>query len=182
MSLFPIIDLVRKQGLDIIIDSKSGVTGAGRKALIPLLFGELQENFKAYKVNEHQHMPEIEHILSQGAGEKVTVCFTPHLLPVKRGIFSTVYIKHDSLPSGEEIHKIYADRYEKEFFVRVRPYGEMPELKDVVGTNFCDIGIKVAGGMLVIISVTDNLLKGASGQAVQNMNIMCGIDETAGLV
>ncbi len=182
LSLFPVIDKIKKEGLDVIIDSKTGVTGAGRKALIPILFGEVDGNFKTYKVNEHQHMPEMEYILSQVAGEKVTINFIPHLLPVRRGIFSTIYIKHKGLPSGEEIHKIYEDRYKDEFFVRVRPYGTMPELKDVVGNNFCDIGVKVAGGLLIIVSVIDNLLKGASGQAVQNMNIMCGIEETAGLL
>ena len=169
-------------GKDIIIDAKTGVTGAGRKALIPLVFGEVDEDLKCYKANEHQHMPEMEYILSEAASAGVKVNFVPHLLPVKRGIFSTMYIKNENMPDIEEIYKKYTDCYENKPFVRVRKLGDMPQLKDVVGSNFCDIGIKSAGGMILIVTCIDNLLKGASGQAVQNMNIMYGLDETLGLV
>lgn len=182
LGVLPIVKDVAENGLDIISDSKSGATGAGRKAMIPLSFGEVDENFKSYKANAHQHMPEMEHVLSGACGSAVKVNFVPHLLPLRRGILSTIYIKHEGLPEEDALQKTYAEYYADEPFVRVRALGNMPQLSDVVGTNFCDIGITVAGGMLVIVSVIDNLLKGASGQAVQNMNIMCGLDEKTGLV
>ncbi|MFH1798965.1 MAG: N-acetyl-gamma-glutamyl-phosphate reductase [Candidatus Omnitrophota bacterium] len=182
LALLPIIKLITSAELTIVVDSKSGVTGAGRKALISLCFGEVDENFKCYKANEHQHIPEMEHILSGTAESEVKINFTPHLLPIKRGILSTIYIQHKDLPKEVNLHKMYSDYFSKEPFVRVKPLGQMPEIKDVAGTNFCDIGIKSARGMLVIVSVIDNLLKGASGQAVQNMNIMFGLDEKTALV
>ena len=182
LGLTPVIKEIKKASLNIIIDAKTGATGAGRKGLVPLSFGEIDEDFKSYKANEHQHMPEMEYILTQVAGEDVKVNFVPHLLPLRRGILSTIYVEHKNLPSEDEIYKMYTDRFKDEPFVRVRAKGDMPRIQDVVGTNFCDIGVKVAGGMLIIISVIDNLLKGASGQAVQNMNIMHGIDEREGLL
>jgi len=182
LGLLPIIKLVAESGQDVIVDSKSGATGAGRKAAISLCFGEIDENFKSYKANEHQHMPEMEHILSGAAETDVRINFTPHLLPLRRGILSTIYIRHENMPEEGDLYNMYKDRYKDEPFVRLRPLGEMPQLLDVTGTNYCDIGMKVARGMLVIVSVIDNLLKGASGQAVQNMNIMNGLDEKTGLV
>ena len=181
LALLPIIKAVQKAGQTIIVDSKSGATGAGRKAAISLSFGEVDENLKCYKANEHQHIPEMEHVLAEAAGEKVKLNFTPHLLPVRRGIMSTIYIPHENLPDIDEICRMYNEHYKDEPFVRVYDSGYLPQLLDVVETNFCDIGVKSAGGMLVIVSVIDNLLKGASGQAVQNMNIMLGLEETAGL-
>jgi len=181
LALLPLIRKIADEGLTIIADSKSGATGAGRKASIALSFGEIDENLKAYKANAHQHMPEMEHVLSGAAGKKIEVNFVPHLLPVRRGILSTIYIQHKGLSAEDKIHKMYTDRYGDEPFVRVSKPGELPQLQDVAGTNFCDIGIKVSRGMLVIVSVIDNLLKGASGQAVQNMNLMCGFDESTGL-
>jgi len=182
LALLPVVKELSKAGLEPVVDAKSGVTGAGRKALLSLSFGEVDENLRCYKPNEHQHMSEMEYVLSQVAGKAVQVNFTPHLLPVRKGIMSTIYIQHKGLPDEKAIHKLYENHYNEEPFVRVRPLGELPEMLDVVETNFCDIGLKVSRGMLVIVSVIDNLLKGASGQAVQNMNIMCGYDETAGLV
>lgn len=182
LSLLPIVKAVSKSGLTIVVDSKSGATGAGRKALMSLSFGEVDENFKCYKANEHQHMPEMEHVLSGVVGSDVQVNFTPHLVPMRRGILSTVYIQHKGLPAEGEIYKMYEKLYGDEPFVRLRPAGEMPQVQEVTRTNFCDIGIKVARGMLVIVSVIDNLLKGASGQAAQNMNIMYGLDERTGLL
>ncbi|MFC1548965.1 N-acetyl-gamma-glutamyl-phosphate reductase [Candidatus Omnitrophota bacterium] len=182
LGLLPVIKTVKEAGQAIIVDSKSGATGAGRKALIPLSFGEVDENFKCYKANEHQHMPEMDQILSAAAGCGVNVNFIPHLLPVRRGILSTIYVQHEGLPGEDKICRMYEERFKDEPFVRVRPLGQMPQIQDVVGTNFCDIGIKVARGMLIIVSVIDNLLKGASGQAVQNMNIMSGLDEKTGLI
>ncbi|MGB2630840.1 MAG: N-acetyl-gamma-glutamyl-phosphate reductase [Candidatus Omnitrophota bacterium] len=182
LALLPIIKAVRESGQPIVVDSKSGATGAGRKASVFLSFGEVDENLKCYKANEHQHMPEMDHVLSEAAGGEVRVNFTPHLLPVRRGILSTIYIPDKGLPSTGEILRMYNDYYKDEPFVRVHDSGYMPQLLDVAGTNFCDIGIKSARGLLIIVSVIDNLLKGASGQAVQNMNIMLGEEETAGLL
>lgn len=182
LGLLPIAKLLANSALEVIADSKSAVTGAGRKALVPLSFGEVDENFKCYKANEHQHIPEMEYILSPFAGKKLKINFIPHLLPVKRGILTTMYIKHKNLPSEKEMYGLYKSYFKNEPFVRVRSLGDLPALKDVAGTNFCDIGIKVARKMVIIVSVIDNLLKGASGQAVQNMNIMCGLDEKNGLL
>ena len=182
LALLPVIRQAREAGIPIIVDAKTGATGAGRKASIPLSYGEIDENFKSYKANEHQHMPEMELVLSGACGADVKLNFVPHLLPIRRGILSTIYLPHKGLPGEKDLIKLYQDRYSSEPFVRIRPLGGMPELQDVVGSNFCDIGIKVARNMLIIVSVIDNLLKGASGQAVQNMNIMLGLDEKTGLV
>lgn len=182
LGLLPVAGKAAAAGARIIIDAKSGTTGAGRTALLPLSFSEAGENFKCYKANEHQHMPEIEHVLSGFTGTDMKVNFVPHLLPVRRGILSTMYVPQDGLPGEAEIHAMYEEMFAREPFVRVKAPGDMPELSDVVHTNFCDIGIKAARGMLIIVSVIDNLLKGASGQAAQNMNIMFGLDEKAGLL
>ncbi|MDD5439476.1 MAG: N-acetyl-gamma-glutamyl-phosphate reductase [Candidatus Omnitrophica bacterium] len=166
---------------EIIVDAKSGVTGAGRKAAIALCFGEVDENLKAYKINEHQHMPEMASILSVAGGKNVSVVFTPHLIPMRRGILSTVYIHLKTALPEQEIIGLYNAAYKQAAFVRVHKPGAYPEIKDVLNTNFCDIGIKVSGKLLIVVSCIDNLLKGAAGQAVQNMNIMYGFDETKGL-
>ena len=182
LALLPIAKDIVENDLDVIVDSKSGTTGAGRKATLPLSFSEVDENFKCYKANTHQHIPEMEHVLSGFTGKGFKVNFAPHLLPIRRGILSTIYVKHKALPEASVIHKSYEDKFKDEPFVRVRPLGELPEIKDVAGTNFCDIGLTVEAGMLIVVSVIDNLLKGASGQAMQNMNIMCGFDERRGLI
>ena len=183
----------------IIIDAKSGVTGAGRKLAEGFMFSEANEDFKAYRVNRHQHAPEIDQELSSLAGKKVKVTFVPHLLPVNRGIVETIYVKK-SLPQKrdpashktnggkkvkgkrQKVIEIYRKFYKNEPFVRVRDEGEFPRLKDVVGTNFCDIGIQEEADSVIIIAAIDNLLKGASGQAVQNLNIMYHFPENTGLV
>ena len=183
LALLPIVKLLSASGIAPIVDSKSGATGAGRKAAIPLCFSEIDENMKCYKPNAHQHMPEMEHVLSQASGGEVKVNFTPHLIPIRRGILSTIYMQAKDLPCADELHKLYSDYYGKEHFVRVMsPDSGLPQILDVAGTNFCDIGINVSGGIVTIVSVIDNLLKGASGQAVQNMNIMFGMDEKLGLL
>jgi len=182
LGLMPIAKMISDAGVKPLVDSKSGATGAGRKAAIPLCFGEVGENLKCYKANEHQHMPEMSYILSNTAGGKVDVNFIPHLLPVRRGILSTIYVKHDGLPDTDAMMSIYSDIYDAEPFVRLRNSGDFPQILDVSGTNFCDIGIKVFDDIAIIVSVIDNLLKGASGQAVQNMNIMYGFDEKTGLI
>lgn len=169
---------------DIIIDAKSGVTGAGRKAVIDFFFSEVNENFKGYKFNVHQHSPEINQELSKLASAKINVVFCPHLLPLNRGILETIYIKLNKSSDSKTIEDIYKKFYKTEPFVRVKDFGKLPELKDVVGTNFCDIGLVYDAGkkLLIVVSVIDNLLKGASGQAVQNMNIMAGFEERTALL
>jgi len=167
----------------IQVDAKSGVTGAGRKASKDLLFSEVNESLKAYKLFEHQHVPEIDQELSKAAGAPVSVVFVPHLLPINRGILSTIYVKLTKKMTTDELLKIYKEFYAGEPFVKVYEGGKLPEIKNVAHTNFCDIGLKVneEKGLAVIVTVIDNLGKGAAGQAVQNMNIMCGFNETDGL-
>jgi N-acetyl-gamma-glutamyl-phosphate reductase len=167
----------------VIADSKSGVSGAGREPLIGSLFCEVDGGFKAYKVGSHRHTPEIEQELSILAGREMKISFTPHLLPVKRGILSTIYAKQEKDVTAEEATALYRDFYREEPFVRICRAGQFPNLSSVVGSNFCDIGVTVdkRTGRLIIISVIDNLIKGASGQAIQNMNLMSGLPEGTGL-
>ena len=167
---------------NMIADSKSGVTGAGRRPDLALSFAEVNENLKAYKVNEHQHKPEITRILSEVAGKDVDVVFTPHLIPMNRGILSTIYLRLTGKADTKSVLDIYRDFYKGKPFVRISPEGKLPQIRDVVGTNYCDIGLKVTGNMLIVVSCIDNLTKGAAGQAVQNMNIMYGFEETEGLI
>jgi len=166
---------------DIIADSKSGVTGAGRKALLPLCFSEVNESLKAYKINAHQHKPEVNQELSKVAGKDVDILFAPHLIPMNRGILSTIYFKLKKKASVKDLAAAYKKMYKDEPFVRVKESG-LPEIKNIVNTNFCEIGMVVTGDRAVVVSCIDNLLKGAAGQAVQNMNIMCGFDEKEGLL
>lgn len=168
----------------VIADSKSGVTGAGRRADINLSFGEVNESLKAYKVNEHQHSPEINQELSKLAKREVNVVFVPHLIPINRGILSTIYIKVKKPMSTSKVVQVYKEFYKKEPFVRILDEGQYPQIKDVRGTNFCYLGLKMdtTRGLCIIVSAIDNLTKGAAGQAVQNMNIMCGFNEKEGLL
>jgi N-acetyl-gamma-glutamyl-phosphate reductase len=165
----------------IVIDAKSGVTGAGRSEKLAYNFCEVDESLKAYGVATHRHTSEIEQELSLAADAEVVVSFTPHLLPVKRGILSTIYLTPNPGVTEEHIADAYAV-YKDEPFVQVT--GEaLPEIKHVTGSNNCAIGyvLDKRAGRLVVVSVLDNLIKGAAGQAVQNMNLICGFDETAGL-
>ena len=182
LALAPLVSCVKGVDLDtIIIDAKSGVSGAGKKMADALMFEEVNEDFKAYKVNVHQHAPEINQELSKLSGKKLSVTFVPHLLPLDRGILETIYVKKNK--SGtQNILDVYKKFYKKEPFVRVCSEGVYPRLKDVANTNYCNIAIKEESKQVIIISAIDNLLKGASGQAVQNMNIMFGFDEKAGLL
>jgi len=166
----------------MIADSKSGATGAGRKADLGLIFCEINENLKAYKVNDHQHKPEINAILSRVAGKDIDVVFTPHLIPMNRGILSTIYLKLTKPMDTASAVNIYKKFYDGKPFVRVCEEGKLPQVRDVVGTNFCDIGVKVTDSTLIVVSCIDNLVKGAAGQAVQNMNLMCDFSETEGLL
>lgn len=178
LALAPLLNagLIKREG--IIIDAKSGVTGAGRSAKLPLIYSEVNESFKAYGVATHRHTSEIEQELSIAAGNEVVLSFTPHLLPIKRGILSTIYA--DTTATERQIQKAYAI-YKDEPFVHI--VEGLPEIKYVSGSNNCFIGFKLDERLskLIIVSCIDNLVKGAAGQAVQNMNIMCGLNEEEGL-
>ena len=168
----------------IIADSKSGVSGAGRSAKVDSLYCEVNEGFKAYGVGgSHRHIPEIEQELGLIAGKKLTITFTPHLAPMDRGILSTIYSVPVKSVTTAGLLKVYNDFYKGEPFVRVLPEGSFPSTAFVRGSNFCDIGVTVdsRSGRVIVVCAIDNLVKGASGQAVQNMNIMCGFPETMGL-
>ena len=181
LGLLPLIE----QGLvdceHLIADAKSGVSGAGRKANVGALLGETSESMKAYAVAGHRHLPEIIQGLSAVAGKDVGLTFVPHLTPMIRGIHATLYGKLNS--SGEALQALYEKRYANEPFVDVLPAGSHPETRSVKGINMCRIALHVpqGGDTVVVLSVIDNLVKGASGQAIQNMNLMFGFAETAGL-
>jgi N-acetyl-gamma-glutamyl-phosphate reductase len=165
----------------VICDSKSGVSGAGKKSDVSWSFAELYGNFKAYGVGSHRHEPEIRQGLR--LGDRATLVFVPHLLPTVRGILSTMHVGFTHAVTDEEIAAIYAEAYAEKPFVRMLPAGELPELKNVVNTPMCEIGFTLLNGgkRAVVVSVIDNLLKGAASQAVQNFNRMCGYPETEGL-
>lgn len=184
LALAPILTIESKNIISTIIDAKSGTSGAGKKASVGLNFTEVNENFKAYKVLCHQHNPEIDVILSNLTQEDISVEFVPHLLPISRGIQETIYVHLNKKISLPQIHTLYKRFYKTEPFVRILPLNQQPEIKNVAHTNFCDIGLAIneKKNMLVITSVIDNLLKGASGQAVQNMNLMYEFNETEGLL
>jgi N-acetyl-gamma-glutamyl-phosphate reductase len=166
-----------------VIDAKSGTTGAGRSAAVDLSFSEVNENFKAYNVGVHRHTPEIEQELRELAGAPVPVLFAPHLVPMNRGILSTIYVELKNAPGGGELKKLYEDFYRGEPFVRLLAPGQFPQAKDVRGSNDCAIGYHYDARTerLVVVTALDNLVKGAAGQAVQNMNVMCGWPEDEGL-
>ncbi|MDO4618364.1 MAG: N-acetyl-gamma-glutamyl-phosphate reductase [Clostridia bacterium] len=168
---------------NIIIDAKSGVTGAGRSLGLPYHFCECTENTKAYKVATHRHTSEIEQELSNISGKEIMLSFTPHLIPQKRGILSTIYMNLEKDLSLDEILEIYKEFYKDEHFVRVLPKGVLPETKHVAGSNFVDIGVVKDERLnrVVAVSAIDNIVKGAAGQAVQNMNLLFGLDEKTGL-
>jgi N-acetyl-gamma-glutamyl-phosphate reductase len=185
LALWPLFKKKMIRTDSVIINAASGVTGAGRKLVTATQYCEVNENYNAYRVNRHQHIPEIEQNCSEAAGKEVLITFVPHLLPVSRGILSTIYVEPSQKTLTEEsIRKVLEAVYSQDPFVRIKPAGQFPSLKDVRGTNFCDIGVSLDSrtGRLVILTAIDNLLKGASGQAVQNMNIRCGFPEGAGLV
>lgn len=167
----------------IIADSASGVSGAGREPQTGSLFCEVEGGFKAYKVGKHRHTPEIEQELNRLAGKKFAISFTPHLLPAKRGILSTIYASLKKDISIADFHSLYSSFYAGEKFVRLSPVGSFPNISSVCGSNFCDIGLAVdqRTKRIIIISAIDNLVKGAAGQAVQNMNIVCNWNEDTGL-
>lgn len=167
----------------LIIDAKSGVSGAGRGTSLTVHYAEINENFKAYKVNRHQHIPEIEQVLTDAAGRKVTVTFTTQLVPMTRGIMSTMYAEMTGEYTEEDFIQLYRKYYAGRPFVRIRNAGIWPATKEVSGSNYCDIGFAADArtGRITIFSVIDNVVKGAAGQAIQNLNLMHGWEETLGL-
>ena len=185
-ALLPLVPLIEAKQIDtgnIIIDSKSGVTGAGRAPKEGTLFAEVSEGIHAYGVAAHRHAPEIEQGLSTAAGQNIIVNFTPHLMPMNRGILSTIYVGLANGASADDLLATLQKKYADEPFVRVLANGAVPHTRHVRGSNHCLIGVVAdrLEGRAVIVSVIDNLVKGASGQAVQNMNLVCGLAETTGL-
>ncbi len=184
--LLPLLPLVKEKLVDpttVIADCKSGVSGAGREATPVTHFCHVNESFKAYKVGGHRHTPEIEEKLSQWAGRSVKITFVPHLVPMTRGMESTVYVRLAAGITVTQVRQCLESFYHDKAFVRLLSGGRYPDTLHVKGTNFCDIGwvVDPGSGRLILMSAIDNLVKGAAGQAVQNMNLMFGFDETAGL-
>lgn len=183
LSLYPLIQAGVIELNSIIIDAKSGKSGAGRNEKVDNLFCETNENFAAYAVATHRHTPEIEAQLSLAAGRELVVQFTPHLIPMQRGILSTAYVNLNKNLSENEVREIYAEFYANEYFVKLLPKGIFPQTRFVKGTNFVHMNVcfDERTKRLIIISALDNLIKGAAGQAVQNMNLLFGFEEKAGL-
>ncbi len=185
-SLLPLLPLLRAQAIEpdeIVIDAKSGMTGAGRAAKEAMLFSEVSEGFNAYGVGHHRHMAELDQEFSNASGREVIVSFTPHLVPMNRGILATIYARGAGAHGAADLHRLIGEAYAKEPFVHVLPFGEVPHTRHVRGSNMTFIGVAEdrKAGRAIIISALDNLAKGASGQAVQNMNLMLGFPETLGL-
>ena len=165
---------------DIVVNAVSGASGAGRKASLAFHYPEMSDNIFGYAVGTHRHMPEIEQILTEFSGEDVSVLFQPHVACYERGIVETIYCKDMDDTSGAKLGELYKEFYKNEPFVRI--WDKPPTAKAVAHTNFCDIYATSVKGKIVVFSAIDNLIKGAAGQAIQNMNIICGIDETSGLL
>lgn len=184
LALAPLLERGLLDTGSIVVDSKSGVSGAGRGLALTNNFAEVNENFRAYNVGKHRHTPEIEQALSILAGEEVVVSFTPHLVPMNRGILSTIYANLKDEVTLAQVRSIYEEYYRSDFFVRLLPPPLLPQTKAVVGSNHCDLVpvVDQRTGRVIIISAIDNLIKGAAGQAVQNMNLMFGLPENTGLV
>lgn len=184
LALKPLLSSALVDLKSLIVDSKSGTSGAGRNAKVDTLYCEVNEGFKAYGLPRHRHTPEIEQSLSFVSGQPVTISFSPHLLPVNRGILSTCYASLLETATTEQLVDLFMAEYADEHFVRVLPAGQLPNINQVRGSNFCDIGLVVDDrtGRVVVVSVIDNLVKGAAGQAIQNMNLMLGLDEGTGLL
>ena len=167
----------------VIVDAKSGVTGAGRAAKEELLFCEVNEDFRAYKVDRHPHLPEMEQELGRLAGRKIPMTFVPHLAPMNRGLYATLYVSLAKRITETSLRSLYERQYREEPFIRLLPEGSWPEVKSVAGTNRCEIGLHLdpSGKKAVILSAIDNLVKGAAGQAVQNMNLLLSLPEITAL-
>jgi N-acetyl-gamma-glutamyl-phosphate reductase len=185
-ALLPLIPLLQADAIDseeIVIDAKSGMTGSGRSVKEERLFSEVSEGFHAYGVGHHRHMAELDQEFSRAAGKPVVVSFTPHLLPINRGIYSTIYVRGLQGRTAPELHEVLVETYKSESFVHVLPFGKTPESRHVRGSNMTFIGVAAdrVTGRAIITATLDNLTKGASGQAVQNMNVVLGFPETTGV-
>ena len=185
--LLPLVPLLKQGLLDpatLIADSKSGVSGAGRSLALATHYCEVNESLKAYKVAAHRHNPEMNAILSREAAQAVSITFVPHLVPMTRGMLTTIYATPASGLTKQDVIDSYREAYHQRPFIRLCPEDRLPDTLHVRGTNFCDIGFKLdeKNNRLILIAAIDNLVKGAAGQAVQNMNLMLGLDETAGLL
>ncbi len=183
LALYPALQAGLIVADDLVVDSKSGTSGAGRKASVGTLFCEVSDNFRAYNLTKHRHTPEIEQELGRAVGREIRLSFNTHLLPINRGILTTAYAKLAGNSGLEEIRACYESFYAGRKWVRVLPSGILPETRWVRGTNFCDIGLVTdpRTGRLIVVSAIDNLCRGASGQAVANANLMLGLAEDAGL-
>ena len=183
LALLPLARAGLLTGDGVIVDAKSGVSGAGRAPLQKTLFCEVTEGLSAYNAGRHRHIPEIGQELKKAAGCPVPLTFTPHLVPLSRGMLETIYLRLPADTSLEAVEKAYGEAYEKEAFVKVAPRGSLPGIRDAAGTNLCRIGFTddPQGGRTIIVSAIDNLVKGASGQAVQSLNLMLGLPEETGL-
>ncbi|MFT5300265.1 MAG: N-acetyl-gamma-glutamyl-phosphate reductase [Mariniblastus sp.] len=182
-ALIPLAPLLQRELIKtspIIVDSKTGVSGAGRKPNLKFHYPECNESVMAYGVGTHRHMPEIDQIIKRFSGLDISTVFTPHLIPMDRGILSTIYVQNKPNVSTNQLHTELAKFYANEPFIRVTD--DLPITKDVANTNFCDISVRQTGDTTVIVCVLDNLIKGASGAAVQNFNLMLGLPETMGLL
>jgi N-acetyl-gamma-glutamyl-phosphate reductase len=185
-AILPLVPLLKARAIEtdeIVIDAKSGMTGAGRSAKEEMLFSEVSEGFNAYGVGHHRHMAELDQEFSKAAGKDVVVSFTPHLLPQNRGILSTIYVRGRRGKTAQDLHEVLVKQYEKEPFVHILPFGKTPHSRHVRGSNMTFIGVAAdrIPGRAIIVSTLDNLTKGASGQAVQNMNLVLGFAETLGI-
>ena len=186
-TILPLLPLLKGgllAGSSFVVDSKSGVSGAGRSPSITTHFCEVNDSFKAYKVAEHRHCPEMEMVLGRETGSPVHLTFVPHLVPMTRGMLTTIYAEIQPGVASDQVRSCIADFYAGRPFVRLCPYDGLPDTLQVRGTNYCDIGFRIdqKNNRLIVISAIDNLVKGAAGQAVQNMNIMLGLAETSGLM
>lgn len=183
LGLYPLAQHGLITGDNLIVDAKSGVSGAGRGLSLTTHFVEANENFTPYKIGHtHRHIPEMEAELGTALGRPLQITFSPHLLPVNQGILSTMYVPVEEGWSEAELHALYRETYAGEPFIHILPAGTLPSLRHVVGTNRCAISLtRTVGDQVIVCSALDNLIKGASGQAVQNLNVMLGLDETAGL-
>jgi N-acetyl-gamma-glutamyl-phosphate reductase len=182
----PLIPLIKAKAIEldeIVVDAKSGMTGAGRAAKEAMLFSEVSEGFNAYGVGHHRHMAELDQEFSLAAEREIIVTFTPHLVPMNRGILSTIYVRGRRGRTPEDLHAVLLKFYAKEPFVHVLPFGETPQTRHVRGSNMTFIGVAKdrIPGRAIVIAALDNLVKGASGQAIQNMNLVLGYPETMGL-
>lgn len=184
LALLPLIKRDLIEPSSIIIDAKSGTTGARRAASVEQLFAEVNENFRAYKVGNHRHVPEMEQEIGNSLGREIAILFVPHLLPISRGILTSIFMRPRTGTTEHDVRSAFEASFAKSRFIRLLKSGELPELKNVRATNFCEIAVHLdrRSGTLLVLTAIDNLGKGAAGQAVQNMNLMLGYDEAAGLL